>query len=341
MMNKKRIMLHTSLMLLAGVYLGCSLHACKRGEQKEEKASTIDPLTESELPNSTLFNADSAYRYIEQQVAFGPRVPNTDGHRLCAEWIERQMRSLGAEVQLQRFEAKAHTGEVLKLTNVIASYNPGAERRILLMAHWDTRPWADEDPVVANRTTPILGADDAGSGVAILMEMGRYFSQNPPSFGVDMLFFDGEDYGQSNNEESWCLGSTHWSKNPHRAGYKAEYGILFDMVGSEKAKFRWEGYSKSYAPQVVAMVWDQASRLGYGNYFIQGDGGYLTDDHVPVIKNLKIPCIDIVNYDPNSEKGFGAYWHTVADDMKHISAKTLQAVGHTTLTAILENESKK
>lgn len=322
----------TAKLLVAIALLLLGLTSCNKSEQQNNTEQTHTETTTETTFNP--FNADSAYFFVEHQVAFGPRVPNTPEHKACAQWIAQQMEAYGATVQLQNFSAQAYTGETLNLTNIIASYNPEAQERVLLMAHWDTRPWADEDPSPANRKKPILGADDAGSGVAVMMEIGRYLGQNAPNKGVDLVFFDGEDYGQSSNEESWCLGSTHWSKHPHREGYRASYGILLDMVGSKTAQFRWEGLSKKQAPHILALVWDEAARLGYANYFVQADGAFLTDDHVPVIRNLSIPCIDIVNYNPESAKGFGDYWHTVADDMSHISKKTLQAVGHTVLSVI-------
>ena len=247
--------------------------------------------------------------------------------------MKERLTQYGATVVEQSFEATAHDGTKLPLTNLIASYNPAASQRILLMAHWDTRPWADKDPNAANHTQPILGADDGGSGVGVLLEVARLLGSvaQPQTIGVDIVLFDGEDYGAYSDEESWCLGSTYWSKNPHVADYQAMGGILLDMVGGRDATFYWEYFSKSYAPQLLTKVWSKAAELGYGSYFHQADGGGLTDDHVPVIRNLGIPCIDIVNYDPRSEEGFAPYWHTLQDNMSNISVETLGAVGHTVM----------
>ncbi len=311
---------------------GFLLFSCNKNQQSQQAAQE-----EPETPRvATPFEADSAYNFVAKQVAFGPRIPGSSGHTACLAWMKERLTQYGAMVVEQSFEATAHDGTKLPLTNLIASYNPAASQRILLMAHWDTRPWADKDPNAANHTQPILGADDGGSGVGVLLEVARLLGSvaQPQTIGVDIVLFDGEDYGAYSDEESWCLGSTHWSKNPHVTDYQAMGGILLDMVGGHDATFYWEYFSKSYAPQLLTKVWSKAAELGYGSYFHQADGGGLTDDHVPVIRNLGIPCIDIVNYDPRSEEGFAPYWHTLQDNMSNISAETLGAVGHTVMAVL-------
>ena len=311
---------------------GFLLFSCNKNQQSRQAAQE-----EPETPRvATPFEADSAYNFVAKQVAFGPRIPGSSGHTACLAWMKERLTQYGAMVVEQSFEATAHDGTKLPLTNLIASYNPAASQRILLMAHWDTRPWADKDPNAANHTQPILGADDGGSGVGVLLEVARLLGSvaQPQTIGVDIVLFDGEDYGAYSDEESWCLGSTHWSKNPHVTDYQAMGGILLDMVGGHDATFYWEYFSKSYAPQLLTKVWSKAAELGYGSYFHQADGGGLTDDHVPVIRNLGIPCIDIVNYDPRSEEGFAPYWHTLQDNMSNISAETLGAVGHTVMAVL-------
>lgn len=310
-----------------------TLVGCKKTYEAQE--SDTASATATQTP-PTSFRADSAYHYIERQVAFGPRVPNSETHASCAEWIAQKLAQFGANVQIQQTMQKAHNGDELQLKNIIGSFRPELSERILLMAHWDTRPWADQDADPSHRSTPILGADDAGSGVGVLLEIARQIQMTPLNVGIDIVFFDGEDYGTSEVEESWCLGSTYWSKHPHTPDYKAKFGILLDMVGSRDAIFRWEGYSKQNAAPILSAVWDEAARLGYSNYFVQADGSYLTDDHGPVIKNRNIPCIDIVNYDPNRGAGFGSYWHTLDDNMDHISQETLAAVGHTLWSVLLQ-----
>ena len=291
------------------------------------------------------FNADSAYAYTAAQCEFGPRVPNTDAHRKCGHYIAEKFRSFGAVVIDQYMDLKAFDGTVLKARNIIASYNPDAEIRLLLCGHWDSRPWADNDPDTANWHRPVLAANDAASDVAVMLEMARVISQNPLKIGIDFICFDAEDYGTpqfmgGGDESSWCLGSQYWAQNPHKYGYKAMYGILMDMVGGRGSTFSKESFSLQYAAQVVEKVWDTAESLGYGNYFPQREGGYITDDHLPVNRIARIPCIDIVPYYTDGPSGFGPTWHTVNDNMEHIDKNVLKAVGQTVLQVIYnENQN--
>ena len=308
--------------------------SCNRGGSTQNNGGNSPDTTAASPQSASLFNADSAYSYVARQVAFGPRVPNTPAHRECADWIAATLRARGLSVTEQHFTATAWDGTSLALTNIIGQINPSAPKRILLMAHWDTRPWADKDPVNANHTKPIDGADDAGSGVGVLLELARYYAQNTPAVGLDFVFFDGEDYGRYEDEESWCLGSTYFSKNPFTPGYKAQWGILLDMVGAADARFSIEGFSYRYATSYVNLVWDTAQNLGYGAYFSNAQGGYITDDHVPVIRNMVIPCIDILNFSAERANGFPHHWHTVNDTMEAVSAQTLGVVGHTLMEVI-------
>lgn len=306
--------------------------SCKDNEEQKQSNETevSTPAPSANLP----FSADSAYHFIEQQVAFGPRVPNTAAHDSCALYLERKLESYGAKVEKQETTVTAYDSTKLHITNIIGSFNPDEKERILLIAHWDTRPVADKDPVPSLQKKPILGADDGGSGVAVLLEIARLMQLKQSTKGIDILFVDAEDYGTENVEDSWCLGSTYWSNHPHVANYQAKYGILLDMVGGKNAVFRWEGFSKEHAISVLENVWNTAASLGYGKYFVQADGAYLTDDHVTIIRKRKIPTIDIVNYDPNRAKGFGDYWHTHNDNMQAIDKNVLQAVGNTVWTVI-------
>lgn len=284
------------------------------------------------------FNADSAYQYVAQQVAFGPRVPNTPAHRACGDYLIQKLKDLGGNVQVQAFQAKAYDGTVLSLRNIMAQYHPQASKRILLAAHWDTRHLADKDTV--NPTKPIDGANDGGSGVAVLLEIARQLQANPLSgdVGVDIIFFDGEDYGQPDNSglpydsNSWCLGSQYWGKNLMPAGYTAQYGILLDMVGAKDSRFFREETSRTYARDVVDKVWSAANQLGYSQYFVPQDSPGITDDHTYVIQYANIRMIDIIAHDPSSPDGyFGPYHHRHSDNMDIIDKNTLKAVGQTVL----------
>lgn len=324
-------MIKTVFLLLAII----PFTACNKVSQKVQN--------EEKNVNIPAFSADSAYQYIQQQVDFGPRVPNTEAQLACAGYLSARLKSFGAEVIEQKADLKAFDGTILRSINIIGSFNPGAKTRVLLFSHWDSRPWADQDPQPENRKKPVMGANDGASGVGVLLEMARQFGQNLPNVGIDIIFFDAEDYGApesftgENAEESWCLGTQYWAKNPHVPGYQARYGILLDMVGAPQATFYKEQISEYYAADVVEKVWSQAKSLGFENYFTDQKGGAVTDDHVYVNKLIGIPSIDIIQYDPKTESGFGSYWHTVNDTMDNIDKNTLQAVG-TTLMHVVYNE---
>ena len=288
------------------------------------------------------FSSDSAYTYIQKQVDFGARVPNTVAHDRCARYLSSKLRSLGADVVEQSANLNAFNGTVLKSVNIIGSYNTKAENRIVLFSHWDSRPWADNDPDPKNHKKPVMAANDGASGVGVLLEMARLLQKNEPTVGVDIIFLDSEDYGQSeavggqSNEDSWCLGTQYWAANPHVKGYRARFGILLDMVGGKQATFYREQASEYYAGSVVNSVWSQAKSLGFSQYFVDEKGGAITDDHIYVNKLIGIPCIDIIQYDPNTG-GFAKYWHTVNDTMENVDKNTLFAVG-TTLMHVIYNE---
>lgn len=282
------------------------------------------------------FSADSAYEYVQKQVDFGPRTPNSTAHDKCKDYLIKKMNDFGAKVTVQDADLRGYDGKLLKSSNIIASYNPEATTRVLLFAHWDTRPWADNDPDKKNHKTPILGANDGASGVGVLMEMARAMKKTVPNIGVDIAFFDMEDYGSVNGDEDfWCLGTQYWAKN--LKGYRANYGILLDMVGAPNATFYREQFSDLYAQSVVDKVWAMASSLGFGQYFVNQQGGAITDDHIYINKIAGIPSIDIIQFDKNTPTGFAPYWHTLDDTMKNIDKNTLNAVG-TTLMNVIYNE---
>lgn len=283
------------------------------------------------------FNADSAYAMVAKQVAFGPRVPGTEAHLTCGDWLISELQRQGAEVSVQEADLKAYNGDVLPSRNIIGSYRTDTRKRVLLCAHWDSRPWADADPDASLHYTPILGANDGASGVGVLLEIARQLHQQAPAIGIDIVFFDSEDYGQHEEdthykENTWCLGSQYWARRAQREGYTARFGILLDMVGAPNARFCQEGMSKHYASNLVDKVWRSAQNLGFGEYFPMTEGSLVTDDHLPVNQIAKVPCIDIIPYD--EEFGFGEYWHTTNDNLDWISPATLRAVGQTVLQVI-------
>lgn len=291
-----------------------------------------------------LFNADSAFHFIKVQTDFGPRVPNTAAHKACAEYLTAKLISFGAETVVQEIEVKTFDNTIIKGYNIIGQFNSNSNKRVMICAHWDSRPWADNDPDPLNHHKPVDGANDGASGVGVILEIARLISTLSPKIGVDCIFFDAEDWGPGDDYhgdskmEYWGLGAQYWSRNPHKEGYNANYAILLDMVGGESATFYREGFSRHYAPNVVKNIWDTALSLGYGQFFLQEDGGYVTDDHYFINTIAKIPAIDIIPYHPEcSISSFGPTWHTLSDNIKNIDKSTLKAVGQTLLN-VLYNE---
>ncbi|MCH8905347.1 MAG: M28 family peptidase [Bacteroidetes bacterium] len=316
--------------------------ACNCNETEKEANHPSPTPTPAIVPPSTIpvFNSDSAFFYIEKQLSFGPRVPNTEMHDACGAWLAEKLRSLGQEVIIQETVVEAYNGTKLEIQNIIGQYNMDAVDRILLCAHWDTRPFADQD--VDRQDEPIPGANDGGSGVAVLLEVARQLSIAKPEIGIDIIFFDAEDYGQPLyenlpvREDTYCLGSQYWSNNLHKKNYQPMYGILLDMVGAKDAVFTMEDASMRYAPYVTRKVWNAAARAGYSGYFRFEKIGAHIDDHVYINTIAKIKCIDIIQYDYTTPSTFGAYWHTHKDNIWIIDKKTLKAVGQTLLQVIYE-----
>jgi len=307
-------------MLLKG-FAGCESNTSN--QQPPLPTPAANPFPEAAVPT---FNEDSAFFFIQKQVGFGPRVPNTAAHKKCANWLSNEFKRYGLSVIEQNFTAKHFKGEVFNCTNIIAQYKPAVSKRILLAAHWDSRFMADKD--TKNRNQPIDGADDGASGVSVLLEIARLLAQMPPDIGVDLICFDAEDSGDDGGEsETWCLGSQYWSKNLHRPNYQPYYAILLDMVGAKGARFMKEGVSMQVAPAVVDKIWTLAASLGYSQYFVNSNGPGITDDHVFVIRNARIPMIDVISIPNEGEKLFGDYHHTHQDNIAIIDKEVLKATG--------------
>ena len=318
------------------ILFAAAMISCSQTPSSSSAKVESQPVKQQNVP---AFDADSAWVFVENQVKFGPRVPNSEAHVACGNYLASELKRFGAQVYEQEATLTAYNGTQLKAKNIIGSYNPENSKRVLLFAHWDSRPYADHDKDPANQMKPIDGADDGASGVGVLLEMARQFSIKSPAIGIDIIFFDAEDYGtpefvKEYKENTWCLGAQFWAKNPHVKGYKADFGILLDMVGAKNASFFKEATSMRYAPQVVEEVWSTARDLGYGKFFINAEGGAITDDHQYVILGRNIPCIDIIYTDPESDNGFGPHWHTQNDTMDNIDRETLKAVGQTVLQVV-------
>ena len=292
------------------------------------------------------FSADSAYVYCAAQCDFGPRLMISEAHDLCGDWIEAKSRHFGIAVSRQETVVTGYDGTKLNCRNIIASFRPGSKERILLCAHWDSRPWADNDPDSANWRKPVMGANDGASGVAVMLEIARLLQRaDSINVGVDFVCFDAEDWGipqwsdAETDGDTWALGAKYWSEKAHSAGYKARFGILLDMVGGAGAVFHREAVSQQYASTIVEKVWAAAKVAGYSSFFPDADGGMITDDHVPVNEKANIPTIDIIPFYANCEQSsFGPTWHTVNDTMENIDRNTLKAVGQTVIQVLFSEK---
>jgi glutaminyl-peptide cyclotransferase len=341
------------LLILLAFAVPFFMRAC--ADEQPPPPPPVPPLPQVEIPS---FNADSAYNFTDKIVGMSPRVVGSEGARKVKAYLIEQFKKYGADVVEQPFDVKTFDGKSHKATNIVARMNLQATKRVLLSAHWDSRPFADskEETDATKRNKPILGADDSGSAVAMLIEMTRQLQAHPLSnVGVDIVLFDAEDYGDTTKQsplrplteaqadaqnKTWALGSQYWSAKPHVAGYKAAYGINLDMAGSQNARFPRETNSQKYAPGVVAKVWRVANYHGFGSYFVNESSSFpMLDDHLYVNEIAKIPMVDIIN-NPVETQSFGKYWHTHNDNMSIIDKNTLKAVGQTVLS-VLHYENAK
>lgn len=310
--------------------------ACGPSKKEETKTESV------KLNPAPVANADSAYFFVEKQVKFGPRVPNSNAHKKTGDYLVATLKRYGAKVIEQNFESMSYDGKKLFLRNIIASFYPDKQKRILLAAHWDTRPFADKDKEQLN--APFDGANDGASGVGVLLEVARLLNSGAaPNAGVDIIFFDGEDWGEKNGESEpilpanlsmwWCLGSQYWAAHKHAPNYSAYYGILLDMVGAKNSRFFKEGASIEYAPSIVDKVWSTAAQIGQSSLFVNQPQGGITDDHIPVNKIARIPMIDIVHYDP-VHGYFGDYHHSTKDNLALIDKDVLAAVAQVVMQVV-------
>ncbi|MBL7825080.1 MAG: M28 family peptidase [Saprospiraceae bacterium] len=326
------------VMLLSAVFW--ALPKCK-SDQPENNTNALKIPTVP-VPN---FSGDSAFAYVKKQVDFGPRVPGTAAHKACAAWLVESFKGFGMTVIEQPFKANTYFG-TLDAVNIIAQYKPELSNRILLCAHWDSRHIADKD--TKNKDKAILGADDGGSGVAVLLELARMVNETPVNIGIDFICFDAEDLGDDrlanpnqsvmlqnpqNTDKTWCLGSQYWSQNLHKPGYTAKFGILFDMVGAIGARFPREGFSVDKATEIVNKIWGVAAELKYNDLFVNIRGGNITDDHLFVMRGTQIPTVDIIGM-PKEPPTFGDHHHTHFDNLSIIDSEVMRKVGQVAATVI-------
>ncbi len=318
-----------SLLCLLGILV--FITSCK---QDPKQTTVSEPATKIKTPG---FVADNAFANIEKQLAFGFRVPGTAAHREMQQWAISEFEALGAKVIKQDFKADFLGEKDVPCANIIAQFYPEKSKRVMLAAHYDSRMIAEKDD--ERKEEPIPGADDGGSGVGVLLEIGRIIKENPLGIGVDIVLFDAEDQGSSGSSASdWAIGSNYWSRNISPKGYRPKYGILLDMVGSENATFGKEEYSTQFAPALQNKIWKLAANMGYSDFFRDESYGRVYDDHFAVNRIAGIKMVDIINQDPTDKSSFGFYHHTHDDNIDVISKRTLQVVGQVVL-AVLYNES--
>ncbi len=322
-----------SILLTAAAFVAA---ACTSGRTGENRL----PQGADSSVEAAAFSADSAYSNIERQLAFGPRTPGSEGHRRCALWLETELKRHGADtVIVQQASVKRHDGLMLPISNIMARFNPEASRRVLLAAHWDTRPWADAEADATLHNTPIPGANDGGSGTAVLLEIARQLGLKRPDIGVDLLLVDAEDSGISGYEDpdgtsSWCLGTQYWADHhPYTPATAPDYAVVLDMVGGTGARFHREVFSQRIAPSIVDRIWGLAARLGHGDTFVNSTGAPVLDDHVFIVE-AGIPAVDIIENRHEATGTFAPWWHTMDDDLSAIDRSTLKAVGETVTTLI-------
>ena len=313
----KKMTITTLMVALAAMFTACGNH--------NQSTTTPTPATEA---HHVEFVADSAFALIKAQCDLGPRVPGTPAHAACAQLLLSHLSRYCDTMLVQQAPVTTFDGKHLTAQNLVGVINPHATQRILLLAHWDCRPWADRDADPARHKDPVMGANDAASGTAVILELARIMGTEHPQVGVDLLLVDVEDWGDYDNEDSWALGTQAWAQNYRSVmgqDYAPTFGILLDMVGARGARFAPEYYSLQYAPSVVSLVWDAAHEAGYGQFFVKDGGGGVTDDHVAV-NQAGIPCIDIIDMRGD---GFFDGWHTTHDTLDTIDPVTLKAVGQT------------
>lgn len=327
----------TCLALTLAALTGCSGKTGGNASSTPEESAVAAPALKAD--------ADTLFSLVERQVALGPRNPGSDGHARCVELIESTLRGYGADsVAVLPFSATTYDGTTRQGRNIFARINPGATDRTLLLAHFDTRPWADNDPDPASHSEPVIGANDGASGVAVLLEAARLCAPGlPDSIGIDLLFVDLEDSGysggDSDSETTWCLGTQDWVENSLSDTYTSadmpRQAILFDMVGGTDARFHQEYISLRMAPQLVNRFWQTARRSGFADRFPRQTGGAVVDDHL-FVNRAGIPCIDVIeSYNP-ATGSFNPTWHTTADNLANIDRETLRVVTQTLLNFITE-----
>ena len=308
------------------------LLSCAKEPPKPQTPQTKPPqIGQANIP---VFDGKKAFEYLISQTNFGPRTPASTAHQQCLNYLQLEMQKYADATNLQEFTYSGYNGETLTMTNIISSFNLHATSRILLIAHWDSRPRSDQEKNPKNRSKPILGANDGASGVAILMEIARHLKSSPPAIGIDMLFVDGEDYGKEGDNKSYLLGSKYFAKHLP-SGFAPAFGIVLDMVGDKSLEISKERYSLKYAPDIVELVWSTAKELRI-EQFTDDIQNYVIDDHLP-FNEVGIKTIDLIDFNYPDESN--RFWHTTEDTPDKCSPESLEAVGKVLMQVIYAHPS--
>jgi glutaminyl-peptide cyclotransferase len=323
--------------LLPALVIIFIFYSCNK-EQKNRIEQPYSIIFKSKVPS---FSADNAYKYIEDQIAFGPRNPNSTGHQKALNFLENELRKYTNTVYLQNFLYSGYNDERLALSNIIARFNPKSNNRIFICAHWDSRPRSDQDKDPLLRNKPILGTNDGASGVGIILELARVLKDHPVNYGIDLILFDGEDYGKESDLNNYFLGSKYFAANLE-PDYNPYFGILLDMVGDKQALFLKEGSSVQYSSDIVDMIWNIAKEINATDFSMQ-EGSPIEDDHIP-LNQAGLKTIDIIDEEligDNSPNKRRNYWHTSHDTIDNIGKETLQQVGDVLVHLIYSLEFSK
>jgi glutaminyl-peptide cyclotransferase len=323
----------TRLSFIGLVFLslvGCSQDQSKPAQVDQQTQKPSLPMITSSIPE---FNGKDAFGFLLRQTSFGPRNPGSQGHSSCLQYLGSTMRGLADQVGMQEFSHTGYGGEQFRLTNIIASFRPDLTNRILLCAHWDTRPRAEHDENKSRRDQPIIGANDGASGVAVLLEIATLLKKTPPPVGVDLVLFDGEDYGKEGDTERYLLGSRYFASNFDKKTIP-RFGILLDMIGDTYLEIPREQNSQRFAPDVMNLVWRTAQDLGV-TQFLDAPGEEIMDDHLP-LNQAGIKTIDLIDF--NYPDQTNRYWHTHQDTPDHCSGESLQAVGSVLMNVLFTQQ---
>jgi len=286
--------------------------------------------------NVPRFDEDHAFSYLVAQCDFGPRNPGSDGYYACLDYLITELDQSANEIILQDFSYQEQRyNKRYNLENIIARYNPDSEFQTVISAHWDTRPWADQEDLRQDRDQPIIGANDGASGVAILLELARIMGENPPPIGVNLVFFDGEDLGVPGENATYCQGSRFFAKNLPIP--RPDEAINLDMVGDKQLVLPIERYSLEYHPKLVRHLWDRAKDMGLDAFIGRVDYA-IYDDHIPLNEIAGIPSIDLIDFKyPNS---YANFWHTLNDIPENCSEESLGQVGDLMVDYIYNREEQ-